>query len=673
MAFSAQAQRESADPTGPWKFIKQDVAPDAAFDAWTDVTVPHTWNNLDGQNGKGDGGYYRGPGWYARKLDVPANWAGRRIFLRFDAASLVADVYLNGQHLGQHRGGFGAFAYEVTGIAKPGAENVLRVKVDNTKVEDVPPLSGDFTVFGGLYRPVHLFSTDATCITPLDHGSSGVLLTQKSVSPSQAMVQVDTKISSNLAASAPVTVAVDLVDAAGKVVQTASVQGQVPPNTTVPVSVPLPIKAPHLWNGRIDPYLYQVRVKVQRDGKDVDEVTQPLGIRTVQITDAQGFLLNGKPYPIHGVNRHQEVMDKGWALTPEDNEADFKMMADMGVTAIRLAHYPQSDNVHDIADRLGILLWQEIPIVEQIRDTPAFTANVTQQLEEMILQGYNHPSIAFWGIFNELNASWVKFKHPDAVPLLTSLRDLAHKLDPSRPVVAAAFTADPQPIQLVPDWTSVNNYPGWYWGKSEQLADSIKKAANSFKKKRLAVSEYGAGANPDQHQEGKITKAPNAGGGFHPEEYQTYQHEIQYAQIKDNPLVWGSFVWAMFDFASDGRSEGGSTGINDKGLVSHDRKTKKDAYFFYQANWSPQPMVYIASRRSTPRKQSNTPVEVFTNSPAGAELIVNGKSLGTAKPDKVSVCRWPSVQLQPGENKIEARAIVGGKPVTDACEWTVGG
>ncbi|MGH8048790.1 MAG: glycoside hydrolase family 2 protein [Chthoniobacterales bacterium] len=680
VALSAQAQRIEADLSGPWKFIKQDAGADAAFDAWESVTIPHTWNNMDGQNGKAADpdqptGYYRGPAWYARKLDIPAGWKGRRIFVKFDAAALVADVYLNGKHLGQHRGGFGAFVYEITDAAQPGGENILRVRVDNTKVPDVIPLSGDFTVFGGLYRPVHLFSTDVACITPLYYGSSGVFLTNKQITPAQATVAVETYISNGAATAGVFKIEADLLDAQGKLVKTVSVEKKIEAGTTEALQQPLVIEKPHLWNGRKDPYLYSVRVKLLGGGKVLDEVTQPLGLRTVQITDKDGFLLNGKPYALHGVNRHQEVMDKGWALTPEDDDADFKLIDEIGATCIRLAHYPQNGHVHDLCDRIGLIVWEEIPVVEQVSEDKDFGPTTLQQMKEMILQGYNHPSIAFWGIYNELYASWIKIKHPDAAAILTQLRDLAHELDPSRPVVAAAFTADPQNIQSIPDWQSLNTYPGWYWGTVDKMADTIKKATNTYKRKRIALSEYGAGANPTQHQEGKFTKPPspdpNARGAFHPEEYQTFAHESYWSQIKDNPGIWGSYVWAMFDFASDGRNEGNQPGMNDKGLVTHDRKLKKDAFFFYKANWNPDPMVYIAARRNTPRKQAKTDVEVFSNNPAGAQLIVNGKSLGTVKPDRINVCRWANVPLKPGENKIEAVSKFGGKTLTDSCEWTL--
>ncbi len=294
--LQAHAQRQELDLSGPWKFVRHDVAPDAPFEKWGSVMLPHTWNALDGQNGKAvdpdqPTGYYRGPGWYARTIEIPESWAGRRIFVKFDAASLVADVFLNGRRLGEHRGGFGAFVFEITDCAKPGGENVLRVKVSNAPVEDVAPLSGDFTICGGLYRPVHVFSTDATCIAPTDHGSSGVFLSQKEVTPARARVQADVMLSSREADD--VEVVAELLDAAGKVVQTASVPAHVASgakeNDFTKATISLEIAAPHLWNGRTNPYLYHVRVKLRRDGRDIDEVTQPLGLRTVADHGGRGL------------------------------------------------------------------------------------------------------------------------------------------------------------------------------------------------------------------------------------------------------------------------------------------------------------------------------------------------------------------------------------------------
>lgn len=679
------AQRESVELADGWKFIKQDVKPDAAYDSWDTVSVPHTWNAQDGQTYSKDG-YYRGPGWYVKELDIPATWKDKRVFIRFEAASLVADVYLNGQNIGEHRGGFAAFCFELTHDLKfDGSKNVLRVKVDNTRFDDIAPLSGDFTVFGGLYRPVHLIATDLVDITPLDFASPGVYLTEKSVTARQAIVDVTAELSysytgpehvfKDTPGPEPVTVQVDLLDADKKAIKTTHADAKVEMDSVGPAAVKqtLTIPKPHLWNGRKDPYLYQVQVKVLRDGKVVDEVDQNLGLRTAEITQDKGFLLNGQPYALHGVNRHQEVQDKGWAISPEDHERDMQLIYDLGATVVRLAHYQQSNYFHDLADKNGIILWQEIPLVNQIYGGKAFADNAKQQLTEMIKQGYNHPSLCMWGLYNEMGADWIKDpKSVPADPLLTELHTLAKKLDSSRIIVAASQSTKKLPMHSIPDWQGYNIYPGWYpgWGTVQDFSKDVDEAVNNLGGKRIAISEYGAGANIHQHDETDEAKMkqPEPTGQYHPEEWQAYLHETAWSQFKDNPHLWGTFIWAMFDFASEGRNEGDQPGINDKGLVTHDRSVKKDSYFFYQANWSDKPMVYIASRRMTPRKAATTNVKVYSNCQK-VNLSVNGVVQGAIAGNDIHVFLWPNVTLQPGRNKIEVTGYSPALEVRDACEW----
>jgi beta-galactosidase len=663
--FPVWAQRESSDLATDWKFIKRDVALESPTDAWDSVTIPHTWNNLDGQDGKKaepqfKDGYYRGPGWYARSVQVLPEWKNKRVFVRFEAASTVAQVYCNGHLLGVHRGSFTAFCFELTRYLRFDGPNELRVRVDNSQFDDVPPLSGDFDVMGGIYRPVHLIVTDPVCISPLDYASPGVYLTTKSVAKDSAWVDVRTVLSSSLTDKAREQLTVELDDANGKFLQSVGEFFYVNPGTMSPPSLSLNIAHPHLWNGRLDPYLYRVVVRVSGNGSHGDEVTQPLGLRTVAITNEEGFLLNGQPYPIHGVNRHQDRRDKGWAMSNADHDEDLKLMLDMGVTAIRLAHYPQSEYVHDLCDRNGILLWNEVSLVNVLKDTPEFKANASQQLHEMILQRCNHPSAAFWGMFNELE----KKADPIAVPMIGALKAEAKQLDPSRLNVAASCVFGVG-FDTVPDWVCYNPYPGWYNGMPADLTRYIDDRYRENGNKRIGISEYGAGANPFQHQEEPLTK-PQPFGPFHPEEWQASVHEQDWAQIKNNPKLWGSFIWCMFDFASDHREEGGTQGVNDKGMVSEDRKVKKDAYFFYQANWTSAPMLHIAGSRLVNRTNPSVDVKVYSNCPR-VELTVNGKSLGPVVPDDCCTFRWEKVQLQPGHNVVEADAIH--EQLTDTCTW----
>ncbi|MBA3960407.1 MAG: glycoside hydrolase family 2 protein [Chthoniobacterales bacterium] len=670
--------RDSITLTDGWKFKRAEADLAAPFAEWEMVTVPHTWNALDGQNGrKADpeypDGYYRGPAWYVKPLEIPAAWKGRRIFIRFEAASLVSDAYLNGAHLGQHRGAFAAFCYELTSKVKFGAENILRVRVDNSHTEEVMPLSGDFTVFGGIYRPVHLFATEQDCITPLDYATSGVYVTTKELTADKATLEIETKINNTAKHSGTLTLSSELLDKSGAVAKSSTTEIQPSPDKTRSERQTILLDHPHLWNGRKDPYLYTLHSKLLRDGKVIDEVTQTVGLRTVQLTNEQGFLLNGQPYPVHGVNRHQERQDKGWALSHADNEEDFQIIAEIGATAVRLAHYQQSEDVHDICDRKGFVCWEEIPNVERVSSSPAFDENALEQLREMILQGYNRPSIVWRGIFNELNANWIKTPDGgpvvDPAPVLHKLYALAKKLDPSRPIVAASWTTDHLPFLQIVDWQSYNTYPGWYWGKLQDFAEVIDKGSATIGGKRVAISEYGAGANIQQHVEGPVTK-PDAPGQFHPEEYQAVAHETFWNIAQDNPKLWGTFVWAMFDFASDHRDEGKQPGINDKGLVTHDRRLRKDAFYFYQANWTDKPMVHIAARRLIERKRPTTEVKVYSNCEK-VELRVNGKAMPAVTPDSTHIYKWEDITLQPGPNTIEATASNAGQNMSDKCNWNL--
>ena len=438
----------------------------------------------------------------------------------------------------------------------------------------------------------------------------------------------------------------------------------VPAEVISTASAVLVIPAPHRWNGRTDPYLYTARVRLYRNNALVDEVAQPLGLRTVAISQEKGFLLNDQPYPIYGVCRHQDRRDRGWALQPADHAQDERLILEMGATAVRNAHYPQSRDWHDLADHNGLLLWDEVSNVDTISDTPEYTAAARQELAEMVHQLANHPSIAFWGIFNELDNT----KTADPVPLLTRLKSDIRQLDPSRIVVAATDHND-KPYNQIPDALCYNTYPGWYGGKATDLASKIGRVFKEFGNRRIALSEYGAGGNPSQHMEG-IPKISQANSPMHPEEYQDLIHEEDYAAIKGNPELWGSFLWVMFDFASASRKEGGTAGLNDKGMVTQDRAVKKDVFYFYKANWSKDPTVYIAARRLTPRQNAVTEVRVYSNC-ADVKLTVNGKPLGQAQKDKVNVSRWQNVTLQPGDNRVEATGQADGKTVSDRCDWVL--
>ena len=482
-AAGALAQRQTIDLPDGWRFLKSDAAPDAPVTGpgWESVTVPHCYNALDGQNGKAadpsvPGGYYRGPTWYQRTLDVPADWKDRRVFIRFGAVFLVADVFLNGEKIGEHRGGFAAFCYELTDKLRFGAPNELRVRVDNARNPDVAPLSADFTMEGGIYRPVQLIVTDKTCITPLDYAGPGVYVTPTNVSADSAEVEIETKLDSSQAVdSAQLAIWATILDSQGNVVAQ-TVSRKAPPKGSTKQL--LSLKQPHLWNGIKDPYLYSLRVVLYFAefapdlSEPIDTVTVPFGIRTVAVDNDRGFLLNGQPYPVHGVNRHQEKRDKGWALSDADHDLDFQLIREMGATAVRLAHYQQAQHVLDVCDHDGLLVWQEIPLVNEIGGSEAFAENAKQQLTEMIRQCSNHPSIITWSTCNELYNN----KTPPVEPLIKSLDTLARELDPTRTPALASDHPDKKELDQIPAWIGFNTYPGWYGSNTENFTRNVQHA-----------------------------------------------------------------------------------------------------------------------------------------------------------------------------------------------------
>jgi beta-galactosidase len=397
--------RQSIDLNPGWKFIRQDVpgAEATAFDdsAWQSISLPHTWNNIDGE---GHGTAYRGPGWYRLHLNLShLNVAGKSLVLKFDAASRTADVYVNGKSAGPtHRGMFGAFCFDVTGLLNPAGDNVVAVRVSNAVDNIMPPITADFTFFGGLYRSVHLLVLNPLAVTPLDDASSGVYLKQTNVTADRAEVEITSKIRNVAPADQPATVACDVLDATGNIVQQSTLSATVPAGATQNFTENLAIDHPHLWNGRKDPYLYQVRVTVNGTTGPTDQVVQPLGLRFYRVDPNLGFFLNGVSYPLHGVNRHQDRIDMGWAITPKEHQEDFDLIMEMGCTGIRLSHYEHAQEFYDLCDKGGLVVWAEDGVVNEVANNAAFDEDAQLAVRELIKQNFNHPSICFWSLYNEL-------------------------------------------------------------------------------------------------------------------------------------------------------------------------------------------------------------------------------------------------------------------------------
>jgi beta-galactosidase len=658
--------RENTLLDSGWRFKLADILGAEAVDFndtnWTTVSLPHNWGWEEAEQGKD---YYRGPGWYRRELELQPK-AGQRYFLRFEAASLFADVYVNGDFLGEHRGGFGAFCFEISSHLSASGTNVIAVRVSNSWEPDIAPLSGDFSVYGGIYRPVHLIKTAAENFTLTDHGSPGVTWLQTSVTKKRAVIDVTAQISNGTHDNRSLTLVATVLDANGKTIVESKQPVVLAPDVTAPYWVRLEVPRPHLWNGRLDPYLYQAVVELRSTNGVVDSVNQPLGLRFYQIDPDKGFFLNGKPYALHGVDRHQDRWNEGWAISDADMDEDLRLIQDIGTTVVRCAHYQHSDYFYSLCDQAGILVWAEIPQVNEINSSLRFAETSRSQLLDLIRQNINHPSIFTWSLFNEIGLK----NTPDPERELQDLNNVAHSEDPTRPTIGATCTDRFPQMNKIPDLLGWNFYPGWYsgWGSLTNFGTLLDRHRYDSQHGGFCVSEYGAGANVEQHEQNP--KQPVTDGQWHPEEWQAMVHEQAWATLKAKPYVWATFIWNMFDFAVSTRHEGGVPGRNDKGLVTYDRATKKDAFYFYKANWSDEPVLYITDRRFTDRTNAVTDVKIYSNA-RRVELLLNGKSQGYHSAATDGVFLWANVKLNPGENQIAAKAGRDGKELSDTCVWTL--
>lgn len=662
-AFGADAQRHDQLLNDNWQFR---FGHQVEKNTVARVDLPHTWNAQDALSGRTD--YKRGLGHYERRLFVPADWKGQRLYLRFEGANSIADLFVNGRHAGQHRGGYGAFVFEITDFVNYGKANTLRVSVNNAETLELMPLVGDFNFYGGLYRDVHLVRTGPTCISLLDHGSSGIRLVQDSVSKDYAAIRALVALSNGSDTATQAEVLLRLLDG-DREVAAQRLTLTLPPDSSVEGSLPVSLRRPHLWDGRRDPFRYRAEVSLWRNGHEVDRVEQPLGLRYYHIDPERGFFLNGRHLPLRGVCRHQDRSEVGNALRREHHDEDAAIMAEMGANAVRLAHYPQTEYFYDLMDRYGFIVWAEIPFVgpggysdEGFVNLPAFRQNGRQQLVELIRQHYNHPSIVVWGLFNELS-----MRGDDPVPYIKELNDLAHREDPTRLTVAASNTDGA--LNFVTDAMAWNRYDGWYGGTPAGLGQWLDHMHTTHPDLRIAISEYGAGASL-YHQQDTLVKTV-ATSFWHPENWQTHYHMANWREISARPFVWGSFIWNLFDFGAAHRHEGDRVGINDKGLVSFDRRTRKDAFYFYKANWNKEiPLLYLAERRCTRRTRPVQTFMAFTNQPE-AELFVNGTSCGHAKTDSLGTVRWNGVRLRPGQNEIRVVSGRGTHQLTDGYTCTL--
>ena len=658
---AAHAERQAWPLDDGWRFLRADVAAAAqpGFDdaAWARVQLPHTWNGRDGEAG---GDYYRGPGWYRRELQRPPVAGGQRFFLQFDGAALRAEIWVNGQLAGRHDGGYAAFRVDISRWLLAG-RNQIAVRVDNATAKHVAPLGGDFTVFGGLYRGVKLLAVPAAHFDLLDDGGPGVYVSADDVSAERAQLTVRARVRNEGAQASRLALRFKLSDAQGRQVAQGEQALEAAPGTTMVAEQPWTLPRPHLWQAQADPHQYMLKAELLDGAAVLDTVALPVGVRSVHIDAQRGLLLNGQPYAVRGVNLfHSGRPGQGLAVSDAQVDEDFRILQELGVTGLRLVHFQHPQRAYDNADRAGLLLWTEIPLNAAMDEGEEFRANLTQQLRELIKQNQHHPSVFIWGLGNEVYRS-----DAPIVELLAQLNRSAHELDPTRPTsYAHCCAADNHTMATRTDVIGFNRYFGWYDGALSDVGAWADRAHADQPGRAIGLAEYGAGASVQHQQDPPARPQPN--GRWHPEQYQALFHEAYWPQIAARPWLWGSFVWVGFDLASAGRNEGDRPGINDKGLVTYDRGTRKDAYLFYQAQWSREPVAYIASRRATPRAAGPADVKVYANG-RRVTLSINGIEL-PARAVQGGMAVWPGVVLQPGRNRLQARADNGAQ---DSINWIV--
>ena len=583
-----------------WAFSKEAQAVPTAIDGnWESVDLPHSWNAVDGQDGGND--YFRGTAYYAKsfsKQDLPES---DLYYLEIKGANSSADVYLNGEKLAHHDGGYSTWRVNITEHLSEA--NTLVIAVDNAPNETVYPQMADFTFYGGIYRDVNIICVNKSHFDLDYYGTPGLKITPE-IKGDSADVEIETYVTNGEIGQ---DIHYIIEDKEGKLVAEA---------TTNDTKITLNIPSVHLWHGRRDPYLYTAKVELLKDGQVLDAVSSRFGCRTFKIDPDNGFILNGEEYALRGVSRHQDRWGKGNALSPEDHKEDIDLICEVGATTIRLAHYQHDQYFYDLCDEKGLVIWAEIPYIS--KHMPTGRENTISQMKELITQNYNHPSIVVWGLSNEIG---IGGSDDDLLENHRILNDMCHEMDKTRltTIAAVSMCKIDDPYLQIPDVVSYNHYFGWYGGDTDMNGPWFDNFHKVHPNIPIGCSEYGCEAL-DWH-----TSTPMQGD--YTEEYQAYYHEELIKQLFTRKYMWATHVWNMFDFGADARNEGGENGQNHKGLVTFDRKYKKDAFYAYKAWLSDEPFVHICGKRYVDRVEDVTKVTVYSNQPS-VELFANGESLG---------------------------------------------
>lgn len=627
-----------------WKFTK-----DLNSVQWENVNIPHTWNSVDGYSGNE---YYKGACWYEKELTVERLENGKRAYIEFNAVNSISDVYFNNVHLGEHKGGYSIFRYDVTDLIKFDEKNILKVKADNTVVDDVYPLMADFTFYGGIYRDVNLVITENIHFDLMDHGSTGVYISQDKVTKEAASLTIKAKVVSHLDEDCPVRVVADILDAEGKIVKYTAKDFMI--NEDAEVTLPVTIENPTLWHGVENPYLYNVNVRIEKHNDVIDELNIPTGLRFFEFDAKKGFFLNGKHMKLQGVSRHQDKYGKGWALTKEDHDLDMQLIKEVGANSIRLAHYQHDQYFYDLCDREGMIIWAEIPFISRASETDLTGENAKSQMIELIRQNFNHSSIVMWGVENEIQ---IGGDLPYVRQIVKDLNDICHREDPTRLTTQANVMSVPNDDEYntYTDIIAYNKYYGWYTGKTEDFADWLDDYHATNPNTALGVSEYGCEGIITYHTDEPKVKD-------YTEEYHALYHETLLKIFNERDFLWGSYVWNFFDFGSAIRDEGGVKGRNNKGLITFDRKLKKDGFYAYKAVWSKEPFVHITSKRFLDRPTDNINIKVYSNCDE-VTLFVNGEKVNTLTGEHTFV--FENVQLSEGATDVRVIATKAGKEYTD--------
>ena len=611
-----------------WAFSKEAIeVPSVMPEKWYWVTLPHTWNDIDGQDGGND--LYRGTAYYAKeleKIDLPK---ADQYYLEFKGANSSATVYVNGKKLAHHDGGYSTWRVNITDVLED--KNLFVVEVDNAQNDRVYPQNADFTFYGGLYRDVNIIAVNNSHFDLEYYGGTGIKVTPEVIG-SDAKVAVEVFVT-NAKENQSLTYVVK--DAQGNIIAEKE-------TATSETEVTFEIENVHLWHGKKDPYLYTAEVSLKEDTEILDSVSTRFGCRTFKIDPELGFLLNGEEYPLRGVSRHQDRWGIGNALLPEHHEEDMDMICELGATTIRLAHYQHDQYFYDLCDERGMIIWAEIPYIST--HMPNGRENTISQMKELIIQNYNHPSIVVWGLSNEITMSGESTEDLRENHII--LNDLVHEMDKTRltTIACVSMCSMDDPYVQIPDVVSYNHYFGWYGGDTSMNGSWFDEFHAKYPNIPIGCSEYGCEAlnwhtsNPEQ--------------GDYTEEYQAYYHEELIKQFFSRKYLWATHVWNMFDFGADSRNEGGENGQNHKGLVTFDRKYKKDAFYAYKAWLSDEPFVHICGKRYVDRVEETTKVTVYSNQPE-VELFANGVSLGKqSSPEHFFYFEVPNI----GETTLEAIA-----------------